>query len=223
MKINNKILMIAIILGLITSGILYYYIKDMKTVQAKPIETTRVVTAVNTIPIHTKITADMLTTISIPTDEVHPDAVLDITAVVNGISNAEIIKGEQLLVSRVISDTTNAPLSYRIPENMRAITIPIDEVSGVAGYIAAGDKIDIIVFYTDVAINPTKSVYTQLQNVEVLEKGAYETAITEGQTTTEISLTLLVSPADAQMITYAKMNGKISCSLRNIIDNSIAK
>jgi pilus assembly protein CpaB len=50
---------------------------------------------------------------------------------------------------------------------MRAISIPITEVSGVAGYINPGDKIDILATYDNKDVNPVSITYTQLQNIEV--------------------------------------------------------
>lgn len=245
MKINNKILVIAIIIGLITTLLLYNYISSVKASKIEPVKLTEVVTAVNTIPIHTKVTEEMLTTIMIPEEAVHQEAVVSKEAIVGGITNAEIVKGEQILASRVIVGVEDTPLSYRIPENMRAVTLPMDEITGVGNYIVPGDKIDILVYYesTEVQSNTqstannaaadtltttensglTGVVYTQFENIVVLEKGP-NVALAEGQgSDVASSLTVLVDAEQAQMITFAKINGGISFTLRNPVDNGLVE
>lgn len=221
MKINNKILIIAVALGIITSCILYFYISDIKNAEVAPVPMTSVVAAVNTIPIHVKITDEMVAIVSVPTSTVRPDMIVNKKDIVGGITNAEIIKGEILISERVIMDTTGSPLSYRIPENMRAITVAMDEVSGVGGYIAVGDKVDILVYYTDAALNPKNEVMTLFQNIEVLEMGPNSTE--KSGTGVSSSLTFLVTPDQAEQINFARLNARISFSLRNNVDNTIVK
>lgn len=65
------------------------------------------------------------------------------------MTSALIVKDEQILTSRLISTTGDEAqnLSFHIPENMRAISIPINELSAVSGHITQGDRIDIMVTY----------------------------------------------------------------------------
>ena len=109
-------------------------------------------------------------------------------------------------------------MSYRIPENMRAITVPSSEVNGVGGYIVSGDKLDILVSYV-----PSEGVqveYTQLQNIEVLEIGANIAATAETEAGVPTSLTLLVTPAQAEVIAYANLSGSFHFTLRNPVDSA---
>lgn len=222
MKVNKKVLILAIILGLFTVGAVYYYISDLNKKEETPVDLTDVVVAADTIPTHVKITEEMLTTVSVPTEAVHPNAILTKEKAVGGITSSEIIKGEQLLSDRVVTDGTAALLSYSVPETMRAITIPMNEISGVGGYIEAGDRIDILVSYADTEINPTKVVYTQLQNIEVLVEGPAVASTEEAQTGVPTSLTVLVTPAQAEVLAFAYVNGGFHYTLRNPIDNTKA-
>lgn len=220
MKIKKRVLILAVVLGLLTVSVLYLYIRGLEKNPATETQMQNVVVAVSTIPAHVKITPEMLAIKSIPIEAIHPDAFTSINETVGGTTKAEIINGEQVIKGRVIIEGVSSPLAYRIPENMRAITIPMGEISGVAGYIGVGDRIDILVAYDDVALNPTKIVYTQLQNIEVLEKGPYAATSEEQQIGMATSLTVLVTPAQAEVLAYANYNGSFHFSLRNPVDTN---
>ena len=222
LKIKKSIIALAIILGVLSVGLLYYYIEVINAAPTEKVELSNVVVAVSSIPEHVKITSEMVTIKSLPVEAVHPDAAKTIEEVVGFTTKVEIYNDEQLLKSKVATNTENVTLSYRIPENMRAITIPMNEISGVAGYIEKGDKIDILVTYNDPAVDPTVLTLTQFQNIQVLEKGPKVTADT---TTTEqgvaTSLTLLVSPEQAEVIAFAVITGNMQMTLRNPVDVGI--
>ena len=92
-------------------------------------------------------------------------------------------------------------MAYQIPENMRAVAVPTTETSGIGGYIMPGDNVDVLVSYTP--SDDQKLVVTQLQNIKIIEKGPYITGTEEVQTGVPTSLTLLVTPAQAEVIAYA--------------------
>lgn len=224
MKLKKRVVILAVILGLITVGVLYYYLESLKQIPEEKVNLTEVVVALNTIPAHVKVTAEMVTVKSLPAEAVHPDAANNLDQIVGFTSKVEILNGEQFLKSRVATEDNQSSLSYRIPENMRAITVPVTEFSSVGGYVIVGDKIDVLVSYNDVTINPTLITVTQFQNIEILEKGPMFTstddtvALNQGVTS---SLTLLVTPSQAEIMAYAIASGNIYMTLRNPIDTSI--
>lgn len=221
MKVKKRILVFAVILGLLSVAMLYTYIQNLdKGGVVTQADVRNVVVAANTIPAHTKITPEMLLIKSISTDAVHPDAFISVDAAVGGTTRSELISGEQVLTGRVITDKITSPLAYRIPENMRAITVPLTEISGVAGYIMPGDKIDIMVSYDNPIISPQKVTTTQYQNIEVLEKGPYVTNLEEKQVGVTTSITVLVSPGQAEILAYATINGAFHFTLRNPVDTT---
>ncbi|MCF6466670.1 Flp pilus assembly protein CpaB [Clostridium sp. Cult2] len=216
MKVNKRILLIGVILGLITVFLLNRYINTIKKTEDVGVTTSysEVVVAQTSIPAHIRITEEMVKLSSIPTDGIHPDAVTDLEKVIGKISKAEIINEEQILAGRVAMEDLDEILSYRIPEDMRAITIPVNEVSGVANYISVGDKIDILATYD---IEESKT-YTQLQNIEVLELGSLKSSVESETTQQPNTITILVNPEQAEVIAFATINGEFHLTLRNPID-----
>jgi len=217
---HKKIIIFAVLIGLLTVFGLYYYMDNQGTDQKVEIPYTKVVVAVNVIPANTKITAEMLTMKSIPTESVHSEAITSFDKIVGKISKAEIISGEQVLSSRIILDDSKATLAYRVPQNMRAISIPNTEVTGVAGNINVGDKIDILVTYNNKDINPVVTTYTQLQNVEVVAVGSAKLPADDKQKGMPASITVIVKPEQAEVLAYATLNGSFCFTLRNPIDSA---
>jgi pilus assembly protein CpaB len=218
--VKKRILFIAILLGLLTATVLYIYLEDMKETPAAVVNLKDVVVAVSSIPAHVKLTPEMLTVKSLPAEGVHPEAFTTIAEAVGGTTKSGIVNGEQLIRERVVTNNVGSPLAYRIPENMRAMTIPLTEISGVAGYIMPGDRIDILVTYTDETINPVKVTFTQFQNIEVLEKGPYTVNQEEKQLGVSSSITLLVNPQQAEVLAYANTSGALHFTLRNPLDTT---
>ena len=219
MKTKKRIWIITAVLALITTALVYLYLGQVEAAsQENKIEMSEVVVAISEIPAHVKVTEEMLEIKEIPSEAVHADTYTDIADVVGGTTTTELIAGEQVLTDRIVSDVGDSELSYRIPENMRAITVPSSEVNGVGGYIVSGDKLDILVSY--VPSEGVQVVYTQLQNIEVLETGANIAATAETEAGVPTSLTLLVTPAQAEVIAYANLSGSFHFTLRNPVDTA---
>lgn len=221
MRINKKILIFAVIIGLITVFGLSYYLKNQSsTATAAQVSYSKVVVANNIIPENIKITAEMVTLKSVPSNTVHPQSFSAADKVIGKTTSSQIEKDEQLLSSRLVTDTSKASLAYKIPEKMRAVTIPCNEITGVAGYINAGDKIDILITYNKKEVNKVSTTYTVLQNIEVAEVGSSVKSSDNNQKSLPASITLFVKPAQAEVLVYAISNGSISMTLRNPVDKA---
>ena len=222
MKIDKKVLIFAVIIGLLTVLGLNFYINDIQDSQKKKEGYSKVVVAVNTIPANVKITSDMITLKSLPAESINSQAVTSAEKIIGGISKTEIIKDEQILSSRVVMDTGQATLSYKVPQDMRAVSIPTTEISGVAGFISVGDKIDILATYDKKEINPVSTTYTQLQNIEVVAVGNIKSSAGDVKKELPTSITVLVKPAQAEVLAYAITNGTLFLTLRNPADEGKA-
>ena len=104
-----------------------------------------------------------------------------------------------------------------IPPGMRAVSVRVNEVVSVAGFVTPGTRVDVLLTGTPGATGEQETT-TVLQNVAVLASGhtLERTATGEAQTTAVI--TLLVSPDDAQRLTLASSEGHIQLALRNPLD-----
>ena len=222
MKLSKVLLVLGILLGLLTAFLLYNYFESLQDPGTIAMPHSDVVMAGSTIPAHTRITAEMLEVRSVPVDMVHPEAANDMSLFIGGIARSEIVRGEQVLVSRVYTDERRATLSYRIPENMRAVSIPVNEVTGVAGYITPGDLVDVIVTLEDDNINEgTLTSFTLFQRVMVLAVGELPREVEDDESRLVNTVTLQVTPEQAEVLAFSHQCGTFYLALRSPADEAV--
>lgn len=219
MKLSKVLLAAGVLLGLLTALFLYNYLNNLQDPVSAAVPHSDVVLARNTIPAHTRISAEMLEVRSYPVDMIHPEAGYDISLFVGGITRSEIVRGEQILTSRVYTEERRGTLSFRIPENMRAVSIPVNEVTGVSGYIAPGDKVDVLVTIEDDDINEgAATTYTLFQNIGVLAIGAIPREVEDDESRLVETVTLEVTPEQAEALAFSYQRGSFHLVLRSPAD-----
>lgn len=144
--------------------------------------------------------------------------------VMGNIARSEFQVGEPIIMSKLANPEDPSFLATRLEEGMRAITIPVDSISGVAGFIYPGDRIDILVTHgvefgmpNDNGLQPTEAVTELLipdAKVIAVDKS---TSIESGAGPVDASsLTLELSPKDAQRIRLAQDKGRLTMLLRAV-------
>jgi pilus assembly protein CpaB len=124
---------------------------------------------------------------------------------------------EPLLEGKLATKGAGGGLSVTIPEGMRAVSVKVDEVIGVAGFVVPGTRVDVVL-----TLNPRgrgESV-TQvlLQNVPTLAAGASTQPDAQGKPQRVTVITLLVTPDQAETLILAANEGRIQLALRNTLD-----
>src|SRR5439155_16731747 len=105
-----------------------------------------------------------------------------------------------------------------IRDGMRAMSVRVDEVIGVAGFVLPGTHVDVLLSL-DKGDNRSQSITrTILQNVQILAAGQSVTRDKEGKPQTVSVVTLLVSPEDAELLVLATKEGRLQLALRNTLD-----
>ena len=178
---------------------------------------------------HTVITADMLAAAHIPKEGIHKSSARESSEVVGLVTTERILKGEQILTPKLKKIGENeGGLSYAIPENMRAVTVAVDEITGVAGFISPGDRVDILGVVTSGEASEQTSIMF-LQNIEVVAVGKTlrsSTSLGKGDGEEDkkedySSVTLLLSPDDAVRLNLLTATGAMRMILRNPTDQNI--
>ncbi|WP_027108043.1 Flp pilus assembly protein CpaB [Lacticigenium naphthae] len=219
---NKKVWGLALLFSLIVTISVFSYIESIRQEPVAPPEVEQVVFVKQLIPQHTVVTEEMVEMRSVPAQTAHSEAYRTISEVVGGMTNTDVLAGEQVLQGRIVTEgNVGEALAYRIPASMRAVTVPVDEISGVGGYLKEGNRIDVLVYYPGEEEPADDRIETQFQNVKILQVGpAMPPAETEGSGVTT-SLTLLVSPEMAEEIALARANGSFTYTLRNPGDNQV--
>ena len=143
-----------------------------------------------------------------------PEEVIDRPVVSN------ILMDEAVLDGRLAARGSGLGLAPIIPVGMRAVTVRVNDVSGLSGFVLPGMRVDILVTGNPPAGNGTVTV-TPLQNMLVLSAGTAIQADSKGQAIQAATVTLLATPEQAEMLTLANGEGRIQLVLRNGSDQNI--
>ena len=131
-----------------------------------------------------------------------------------------MVSKEPVLDGKVAKPNEGFGLPSMITSGMRAVSVKVNDVVSVAGFVAPGTHVDVLVTGSPINSSDQANVTTTtvLQNVEVLAAGKKLERDNEGKAMDVPVITLLVSPADAQLLTLAAAQGKIQLALRNRTD-----
>jgi pilus assembly protein CpaB len=124
---------------------------------------------------------------------------------------------EPFLESKLAPRGTGGGLPILIDEGRRALSIRVDDVVGVAGFVVPGTRVDILLtMQTEASREPqTKAI---LQNIQALAAGQSVQVDVEGKPQQVPVVTLLVTPEQAETLTLASSQGRIQMALRNQLD-----
>ena len=133
----------------------------------------------------------------------------------NPVVIRQISKNEPVLRTKLTGEGGRASLSAKVTQTMRAVTIRINDVLGVAGYVLPGDRVDILLTRDLTEGNPITDIL--LQNIRIL--GIDQNANDEANgAQLARAATIEVTPEQAQKIVLAAQVGMLSLTLRNYID-----
>lgn len=131
---------------------------------------------------------------------------------------------EPVLPFKLASADMGRGLSMLVPEGMRAVTVPVDDVVAVGGWVRPGTRVDVIVTL-DRQGGSQGEPMTQvvLQHVEVLGTDRVIARDEEGEAVETSFVTLLVDPEDAEKLALAKNDGRLHLALRNNLDLEVVE
>ncbi len=128
---------------------------------------------------------------------------------------------EPVVEARVAAKGSGVGLAPMIPPGMRAISVRVNDVVGVAGFVLPGMRVDVLVTGHPPSRDDTVTT-TVLQNILVLSAGQTIQADAKGQPISAAVVTLLVDPGQAEALTLANSEGHIQLVLRNSTDRQVA-
>lgn len=128
-------------------------------------------------------------------------------------------ENEPILASKLAAQGMGGGLPVIIDEGMRAITIPVDQVVGVAGWVLPTTRVDVLLTLSN---NEAKepAIKAIMQNVRTLAAGHSIQQDREGKPVEVSVVTFLVSPEQAETLALASQQGRIQLTLRNMLDTS---
>lgn len=207
------------ILAVVAGGTVYLYLKGVPAIQAAAPETVDVVVAVKDMTFGTTLEENDLHLAQFPAESVPTGSFASIDSIVGQTIKVFVVTGEPLLASKLSG--IGGGLSVRIEPHMRAMSLRVNDVTGVSGFVLPGDRVDVIVTVQNAAGMRVAITKTILQSVEVLAAGAKTE--NKKQNMTVQTVTLLVEPDGAEKLALAVNQGKIHLALRNPVDYEIVE
>jgi pilus assembly protein CpaB len=122
---------------------------------------------------------------------------------------------EPILDSKLADRAAGGGLPILIPDGMRAVSVRVDEVIQVAGFVMPGTRVDVLV---TLQVGGPAQTRTILQNIQALAAGQTIARDTEGKPQTVGVITLLVTPEQAERLTLGASEGRIQLALRSSMD-----
>lgn len=135
---------------------------------------------------------------------------------------SNILLDEPILDGRLAAKGSGLGLAPTIPVGMRAVTVRVNDVAGVAGFVLPGMHVDVLVTGQEPG-NESTMTNTVLQNMLVLSAGKELQPDAQGNAMPTPTVTLMAKPAEAETLTLANNFGQIQLVLRNSSDQEISE
>ena len=212
------VLTIAVALASISTFLVY------RAIQSRPARVVEVahayaVVAAHPLTLGARLTPADVKQIPWPSANPVPGGFVKIEDVLDRGVISPISENEPLTVNNVATKEAGAGLPPTIPPGMRAISVKVNEVIGVAGFVVPGTRVDVMAIIREGSGSIARLVAT---NVQVLTAGTRydQEAAREGKALQSTVVTLMVSPEDAERVGLAATEGQILLTLRNPMDTA---
>jgi pilus assembly protein CpaB len=186
------------------------------------IPTRPVVVAAADLDIGAELRREDIRIIDWPANAVPANAISDPKDVIGRGLILPVIENEPFLPMKLASKEAGAGLPPVIPPGLRAVSVRVNEVIGVAGYVLPGTRVDVVATVSPSGNGADITSKVILTNVQVLAAGTKIDRETDKNKPMPVSVvTMLVNPEEAERLTLASTEGKIQLALRNPLDKTM--
>ncbi len=206
----GKRLLTALTFGLLISGSLYLYANQPRaSAEAAPGGTMLVITS--HVPANTPLEAKHFKVESRPLDYITPGAISSPDGALGRQAKWDLVPGDPLTEEKLLNPGEEARTLLPIPSGKRAVTVKVDEVVGVAGFVQPNSIVDVIAIW-DVGGAPHSKVI--LQRIHVLAVAQESNRAEDAKARVTSSVTLAVTPSEAEKLILGTERGSIRLAMR---------
>lgn len=191
--------------------------KPRKAENAKTVD---MVVAASALPVGVTIKPSDIKVVKVATDRLPKGGFEKIDDVVGRPVISNILADEPLVEGRLAQRGSGAGLAPVIPVGMRAVSVKVNEVVGVAGFVLPGMRVDVLVTVKRPGDEGARTA-TVLQNILVLSAGQNIQSDGRGKAENVPVVTLMVTPPQAEILTLAGNEGHLQLVLRNGADRDV--
>lgn len=213
----------ALLFGFVAAYGIYDYLSQQRASAAQvQIPTQNLVVAARDIEPGTTLTQELLKVASWTASSVPKESFENAAPIVGKILTHKAHAGDPVTKAKLAA-LDDAGLTVRLAEGYRAMAVKVDEIIGVSGFIAPNDRVDVIAL-----MQPPNKTRPQdkvskivLQNKRVLSTASEVETSQRGKPKVVRSITLEVTPSEAEKLTLASLEGKIILALRGNGDEDV--
>ncbi len=218
------VVMLSLLFALVVSAIFYQFSSKPGSARtpAEPVQMKELVVATRPLTVGVSLTPDDVKLRKVPAAQFPAGAFSKVEDVLDRAVISGILIDEAIHEGRLADRGSGVGLAPVIPVGMRAVTVRVNEVVGVAGFALPGMRVDVLVTGQPPE-SKTAMTSTALQNILVLSAGQTTEPDAAGNAINAPTVTLLVTPAQAEVLTLAGTEGRIQLVLRNSSDREIGK
>ena len=214
------VLLIALTAGSGLAYATYDYLQNMP-VKTVSVPTRPVVVAEADLRLGTELEASDLRVVNWPVGSVPAGAFDDASQLTGRGLVLSVVRHEPILPGKLAPEGAGAGLPPIIPHGLRAVSVRVNEVIGVAGYVLPGTHVDVLVTVSPTNRPEHMTSKLVLPDVQVLTAGTrLEQDLDRDKPIQVTVVTLLVTPEQSERLALASTEGKIQLALRNPLDDS---
>ena len=221
-KRTAVVLVVAVFLAAVASLGMYRVVSRMPARDNAAMKTVDVVVAQHQLKLGARLTTDDVKLVKWPADAQVPGTFAKVEDVLDRGLIGDVGENEPLTPARLAPREAGAGLPPSIPAGMRAVSVKVNEVIGVAGFVVPGTRVDVMVTLTNRQQQQDSITRVVVSNVQVLTAGTRydQENAKDGKPIPSTVVTLLVAPEDGERIALAASEGQIMLTLRNPLDTA---
>ncbi|HET8677799.1 MAG TPA: Flp pilus assembly protein CpaB [Blastocatellia bacterium] len=215
---RNRMLVFAFFAVALSVAVAYLAYRVLQSRLTVSSDNAQIVVAVDKLSVGTRLTEQQLRLAPWPSNIPMQGSFIDPKELVGRGVIIPMSPNEPVLESKLAPKEAGAGLTSVIPDGMRAVSVSVNAVIGVAGFVLPGSHVDVIAVGSPDSQGNNEVSKVFLENVEVLAAGQNVERDNTGKPQNVQVVTLLVRPEDAQKLALASVDSRVQLALRNPID-----
>src|SRR5688572_13291611 len=214
------LLVLALGAGTLAAFLAFSFLRSPESALAQDVEpmTLQVVVAARDVNVGTVLAAEDVKVIDWPGAAVPEGYATSVDQVIGLGAIVPVTANEAILPSKLASSDAGRGMAMLVPKGYRAVSVPVNDVVAVAGWVRPGTHVDVLVTLDDVRTEQEPVTQVVLQNVAVLGNDKSIERDSEGEAVQIAVVTLLVTPTDAERLAMADNGGELQLALRSNLD-----
>ena len=215
---RSRMFLLAAVAFLVAIGVTAFTYQALSNRFKPTVDTMNIVVAALPVSVGAKLTEADVRVASWPKASPIDGSFAQTSEVVGRGVLVNMVPNEPILITKLAAEGSGAGLMSTIPDGMRAVSVKVNDVIGVAGFVVPGSRVDLILSGSPTSAGNIEMSKVILENIQVLAAGQNVATDDQGKPLSVQVVTLLVTPEQSEILALATVDGRIQLALRNPLD-----